>query len=113
MLNFINKLPYKYFDIKTKIEYIERRIIIYSIQYYELDESVISDKDYDKLSKYLCKLINQNSDVFKSTEYYYCLYDFEPSTGFYIYDRLNEQDKIKLKHIAEYILMLYNTKRSK
>ena len=108
MLNFINKLPYKYFDIKTKIEYIERRIIIYSIQYYELDESVISDKDYDKLSKYLCKLINQNSDVFKLTEYYYCLYDFDGSTGFYIYDRLNKQDKAKLKHLAEYVLMLYS-----
>ena len=51
MLSFINKLPYKYFDIKTKIEYIERRIIIYSIMYYELNQSVISDKDYDKLSK--------------------------------------------------------------
>ena len=108
MLSFINKLPYKYFDIKTKIEYIERRIIIYSIMYYELNQSVVSDKDYDKLSKYLCYLINQYPDVFKSTEYYYCLYDFEPSTGFYIYDRLNKRDKNKLRHIAEYILMLYN-----
>ena len=108
MLDFINKLPYKYFDIKTKIEYIERRIIIYSIQYYELNQSVISDKDYDKLSKYLCHLINQNQEVFKSTEYYYYLYDFEPSTGFYIYDRLNKKDKNKLRNIAEYILMLYN-----
>ena len=113
MLNFINKLPYKYFDIKTKIEYIERRIIIYSIQYYELDESVISDKDYDKLSKYLCYLKNKYKEVYKTTEYYYCLYDFDASTGFYIYDRLNKKDKNKLRHIAEYILMLYNTKRSK
>ena len=113
MLNFINKLPYKYFDIKTKIEYIERRIIIYSIQYYELDESCISDKDYDKLSKYLCYLKNKYKGVYKTTEYYYCLYDFDASTGFYIYDRLNKKDKAKLRHIAEYILMLYNTKRSK
>ena len=108
MLDFINKSPYKYFDIKTKIEYIERKIIIHSIQYYELNQSVISDKDYDKLSKYLCHLINKYSDVFKSTEYYYCLYDFDASTGFYIYDRLNKKDKNKLRHIAEHILMLYN-----
>ena len=108
MLDFINKLPYKYFDIKTKIEYIQRRIIIYSIQYYELNQSVVSDKDYDKLSKYLCKLKDKYKEVYKSTEYYYCLYDFDASTGFYIYDRLSKKDKIKLRHIAEHILMLYN-----
>ena len=108
MLDFINKLPYKYFDIKTKIEYIQRRIIIYSIQYYELNQSIISDKDYDKLSKYLCKLKDKYKGVYETTEYYYCLYDFDASTGFYIYDRLSKKDKIKLRHIAEHILMLYN-----
>ena len=106
MLDFINKLPYKYWNIKTKISYIQRRIIIYAIQYYELNNSIVTDKYYDKISEYLVYLKTKYPDDYKNSEYYYCLYDFDKSTGFYIYSRLNKKDKTKLTNIANYVIKL-------
>jgi len=102
----INSLPYKYWDIKTQIEYIQRRIIIYCIIYYELNDNIVEDKTYDEFANYLVELKNKYPDVYKTTEYYYCLRDFDKSTGFYIYDKLNEHDKVKLMNIAKYVLRL-------
>lgn len=107
VINF-NSLPCLYWSIKTKIEYIQRRIIVYSIMYYELNDSCISDKDFDELSKQLVELKKANPEEYKKTKYYYVLNDFDGSTGFYIPDKLNEQDKEHLTNISRYVLKLYH-----
>lgn len=105
----LDVLPIRYWNIKTIIEYIQRKIIIYSIMYYELNQSCIPDKSFDEISKQLVELKNTNPEIYKTTKYYYVLKDFDGSTGFYIYDMLNEKDKQYLTNIAGHILKLYNS----
>ena len=76
--------------------------------YYELNDSCISDKDFDELSKQLVELKKANPEEYKKTKYYYVLNDFDGSTGFYIPDKLNKQDKEYLTNISRYVLKLYH-----
>jgi hypothetical protein len=106
----LNDLPYKYWDDKIVISYLQRRIIVYSIIYYYLNDSIISDKDYDRISHELVEAQSSVSkDELKQTDYYYVMYDFDGSTGFDLYDRLNEYDKKYLMNMADHILKRKNT----
>lgn len=99
-INF-NKMPCIYWDDVTKIEYLQRRIIVYSIMYYQLDESCISDKAYDAISKQLVHLQSSvDEPTLQQTAYYYAMYDFDGSTGFDIPSRLTEKDRKYLTGIA-------------
>lgn len=103
-----NKLPMRYWNDKTKIEYIQRRILVYSIAYYELNDNIVSDKYYDELSKQLVVLqkefTDKNKSVVKETQYGYVFKDFDGSTGFDLYHRLNKDDKDYLMTITKMVL---------
>lgn len=101
----LNVLPIKYWSTKTIMSYIQRRIIVYSIMYYELSESCISDKDFDELSHQLVELMKSTpKKICKETDYWYCMYDFDGSTGFDLPDRLTDSDKEYLTKIARMVL---------
>ena len=104
-INF-NKAPVIYWSNKLKCNYLQRYIIIHSIIYYELNNSVISDKQFDDVSKQLIKLSKQTNN-YSETEYYYVFKNFTGETGFYLYDNLRKEDKKYLLHIAKYILKIY------
>lgn len=100
----INKMPFIYWDDLTKINYLQRMIIIYSIMYYNLNESCVSDKYYDSVSRVLCSLSKSIPvELLKQSQYYYCMHDFDGSTGFDIPYRLNDYDKDYLQRIALHI----------
>ena len=100
----LNELPMKYWSMKTIMSYIQRRIIVYSIMYYELNGSCITDKDYDELSHQLVELMNSNSkSVCEQTTYWYAMYDFDGSTGFDIPSRLTKHDLEYLTSIASHV----------
>ena len=101
-----NKPPSIYWDDKTKIEWLERRIIVSSIQYYELNDTCITDNKYDRLSKELVEMIKHSPKEFKKTKYYYCFKEFDGSTGFDIPSKLKKTDKEYLTCIAKTILNL-------
>lgn len=94
----IQQFPRRW-DLKTQIDFLQRKIAINAIIYYEYNTNLMSDKDYDELSKQLVQLQSQSSDIM-STQYGYCFYDFDGTTGFDIFSRLNQQDKNYLCHIA-------------
>lgn len=97
-----------YWSEKTKIELLQRRVLVYSIQYYEMDESVVSDRYFDDISKQLVWYMKSTDEqVLRSTDYYYCLYDFDGSTGFNLYGRLYDYDKKYLEHIASLVIRSY------
>lgn len=102
MINF-EQMPCIYWDEKTKINFLQRRIIIYSIMYYEHNESCVSDKYYDSISYQLVELQNKNKKAFEESEYYYAMYDFDGSTGFDIPKRLTSEDSKYLRQIVEMI----------
>ena len=92
------KFP-EHWDLLTKINYMQRRIILCSIAYYELDSSPVSDRQYDEWCKDLIALIHACS-VPENSEYWYVFYDFDGTTGFDLYHRLNEHDKNYLLSIS-------------
>lgn len=95
-------MPCKYWSNTTKMSYLQRRIIVYSIMYYEANESCVSDRFYDNISHQLVKLMQESSEEqCKATTYWYAFYDFDGSTGFDIPSRLNKHDKEYLSMIAK------------
>lgn len=103
MINF-DKCPCIYWSDATKISYLQRRIIIYSIMYYEFDESCVSDAEYDDISHQLVALQKScGPEEFRKSTYYYAMYDFDGSTGFDVPSRLTKHDKEYLTMVAAYV----------
>ena len=69
-----------------------------------MNTNKLSDKQYDELSRQLVEL-QKDVDVHK-TQYGYVMHDFDGTTGFDLYGRLNEKDKKYLMHIAQHALGL-------
>ena len=96
-----------YWSVKLKISTLQRWIIVHSIIYYELNSSVVTDKVFDANAKQLVKMQNDNPKTSAQSDYWYVFNDFDGSTGFDLYHRLNKKGKQYLKHIAQVILNLY------
>lgn len=108
MVDF-DRMPCVYWSDTTKIGYLQRYIIIHSIIYYQLGHSVISDKEFDSAAYQLVDMQKQiGRRKLKDTMYYYCMHDFDGSTGFDLYDRLIPFDKKYLTQIASHVLSLYD-----
>lgn len=100
-----SKMPCKYWSESTKVSHLQRRVLLYSIMYYQLDESCIEDYEYDAVVKQLLRMQKRmKPDEFKKTTYYYAMHDFEGSTGFYLFSRLNKNDRKYLLDLAKDIL---------
>lgn len=106
--DFDSCLPCKWWDNKTRIEFIQRRIIVFSILYYNMDESILTDQEFDAASHQLVKLMEDTpKSVLEKTRYWYCMYDFDGSTGFYLYSRLTPSDAEQLNNLAGWIRREY------
>lgn len=109
--DFDSCLPCVWWDNKTRINFIQRRIIVFSIMYYQLDESVLTDQQFDAASHQLVKLMSETpKSVLEKTRYWYCMYDFDGSTGFHLYSRLTPQDSEQLFNLAQQIRRVYKKK---
>lgn len=104
MIDF-SKMPCLYWSDITKCSYLQRRILVHSILYYELNESVITDQEFDSLCKQLL-VIQENIDQeeYQQTKYYEQFKSFEGSTGFDLYESLSKQQKEYLTEIAISVL---------
>lgn len=99
-----SKMPCVYWDNTTKMSYIQRRIIVYSIMYYEHDESCVPDRYYDSISHQLVEFMNESTyEELRRTTYFYAMYDFDGNTGFDIPSRLTKYDKEYLTNIANQV----------
>lgn len=86
------------------INFLQRFIIVHSYIYYELNDNVISDKDYDAKAKELVKYKNEYPELWKSSEYYKQFGDdYNGATGFSLYHELNEHQKEIIQSIAYFI----------
>lgn len=101
-----------YWSNKLKVDYLQRRVIVYSIQYYTLNNTCVSDKYFDAVSHQLIWYMqNTKSEELKNTTYWYCMNDFDGSTGFDLEDRLNEYDKWYLRNIADMVLNQFKKRK--
>lgn len=77
-----------------KINFLQRYIILHSYIYYELNNNLISDKQYDEKSKELVKLKNEYPELWKQSMYYKQFGDeYNGATGFTLYHDLNKHQK--------------------
>lgn len=108
----LNKMPFIYFSDKAKAEYMQRRIVVYSIVYYELNQNIISDHDFDMLCNQYIKFVTRMTlDDLKSTRYYYLFKDFDGSTGFHLCHNMTLDDQRYLYMIADNVLMQFNKEK--
>ena len=103
MIDF-SKAPCIYWSNTTKISYLQRRIIVWSIMYYENDESCVPDYVYDEVSHQLADLYKKaTKEELEASTYYYAMFDFDGNTGFDIPSRLTNKDREYLSHIANVV----------
>jgi len=88
------------FSTLDKIEFLERQIVICSIDYYENNRNVLSDREYDERSKQLVALIKENPEEAAKSKCAYIFDDFDGSTGFDLRGRLSGEDNKYLTHLA-------------
>ena len=90
---------------KEYINFLQRGIIVHSYLYYELDSSIISDKDFDKKTRELVSLKNTHPDLWVTSEYYYIFGDdYTGATGFHLYHGLSKPQQEKIRAIANILL---------
>lgn len=76
------------------INFLQRYIILHSYIYYELNNNVISDRQYDEKAKELVKYKNEYPELWKRSMYYKQFGDeYNGATGFTLYHDLDEHQK--------------------
>ena len=109
-MNFKNP----YFTNVERIQLLERWIILHSYLYYELNENIVSDANYNANTKQLLYLKEKYPESFKKTKYYKYFKDFESGTGFDLYSKIKSDNNIELMKALEndYKLLKNNLKKS-
>ena len=95
-----------YWTEAEKISFLQRVILIHSYLYYEKDNSVWTDRQFDEVSKQLAELQSEHdiSWIRNKTQYGYVFYDFDGTTGFHLWSRLKKKDKEQIAGISENIM---------
>lgn len=99
-------------DTATKISFLQRRVIVACIAYYELNETLISDADYTELAEQLIEEQAAHPEDAEKSAYYYAMKGFEVSTGYDAFEKLTDADKDWLVKIARRALAAYATGRT-
>ena len=95
-----------YWTDKLKVDFLQRVILIHSYLYYEVDNSVWTDRKYDEVAKQLTNIQNKHTKswIKRTTQYGYLFYDFDGTTGFLLWGRLKKKDKEQIAGISENIM---------
>lgn len=105
------KFTNPYWSNKLRISTLQRWILVHSIIYYELNASLVSDKVFDANALQLVQMQNEFPDEAKESQYWYVFSDFDGTTGFDLYHKLSQKDKLYLVHIARHTLRMENQKK--
>lgn len=102
------KFP-KYFSVIDRINFLQRKVILNSIMYYEYNKSFIPDSYFDEMSHQLVAMQKKydsidGQSIKKDTKYGYMMFDFDGSTGFDLYSKLNIEDEQELNSMCKYKL---------
>jgi len=86
------EFPCIYWSTTVKMNLLARWVLVHSYLYYEMDYSVVQDSRYDANSKQLLDMIKEDITSWKRSRYYYAMKEFDGSTGFGFYQKLNTKD---------------------
>lgn len=92
------------FNIVEKIQLLQRWILVQSFAYYELNENIASDFQYDANALQLEELAKNHPEEFKRSRYYKYFNDFYDSdehatSGFDLLRRVEKDDSELYRHI--------------
>lgn len=94
----------KPYNIVEKIQLLQRSILVNSFAYYELNDNILSDFDYDANARQLEELCKEHPEEFKRSRYYEYFNDFydageHATSGFDLLERVRKNDKELYRHI--------------
>ena len=90
---------HKPFSIVEQIQLLERSILVNSFAYYELNENILSDFQYDANAIQLSELKRDHPEEFKRSKYYDYFYDYcqdsdaHYTSGFDLIERVRKADE--------------------
>lgn len=90
---------HKPFSIIEQIQLLERSILVNSFAYYELNENILSDFQYDANAIQLSELKRDHPEEFKRSKYYDYFYDYcqdsdvHYTSGFDLIERVRKADE--------------------
>ena len=92
------------YNVVEKIQLLQRWILVQSFAYYELNENIASDFQYDANARQLEELSKQYPDEFKRSRYYTYFQDFydaveHATSGFDLLERVRKNDKELYRYI--------------
>lgn len=90
----------KPFTDKEKIQLLQRSILVNSYAYYELDQNILSDYQYDMNARQLIQLKESNPEAYRKSRYYRYFDNFEGGTGFDLTSRVRRANRKLFKNIA-------------
>lgn len=99
-----------YMSVEDKLTLLERWVIIHSILYYEMDESIVPDHMFDHNARQLAAMLKRHPNEAKQTKYAYLFKGFDGSTGYHLYRNLNKSDRAFLTHEAQWVLKITQKK---
>lgn len=89
----------KHFTDLEKIQLLQRSILVNSYVYYELNENLLSDFQYDANTRLLLKLKESAPEAYRESRYHGYFDNFESGTGFDLTSRL-KNDRELLERVA-------------
>lgn len=95
----------KSFTPLEKIQLLQRSILVNSMAYYEMNENILSDFDYDDNAKQLAELKKEYPDSFNKSRYYEYFHDYcgedgvHMTSGFDLLERVRKRDNELYRHI--------------
>ena len=85
------------------IDRLQRIVILHSYIYYNLDDSVISDFEYNSKAHRLAEYKNNYPELWKNSKYYKQFGDdYDGSTGYGLYERLDPEQQEIIRYIAKF-----------
>ena len=90
---------HKPFNVVEKIQLLQRSILVNSFAYYELNENILSDFQYDSNAMQLVDLMKKHPEDSRRSRYYDYFHDYCPddgthyTSGFDLIERVRKSDK--------------------
>lgn len=84
----------KPFTDKQKIQLLQRSILVNSYAYYELNENILSDYQYDANTRQLLELKRSSPEAYEKSRYNRYFANFESGTGFDLTGKLKANRKL-------------------
>lgn len=94
------------FSVLDRIQLLQRWILVQSFAYYELNENIATDFQYDTNARQLAELKKEHPEEFKRSRYYDIFHDYctdvdgaHYTSGFDLLDRVKKRDKKLYRYI--------------